>query len=154
FAGPVPDFPCDRADCAEGFEGGGAMLDVRVKTDRLAKLTRQVGLAKALGFELAWSLRRPEVRLRGPGYPADFAIRRRDSDYFVFSSIFLEGELSAYVPPEPRLIIDGGANIGFSTAYLARNYPSATVVAVEPSADNCTRIRRHCKGFGNVTVVE
>lgn len=130
------------------------MIDFQAKTNRIAAMTRLVGLAKALAFELTWSRRSPEVRLRVPGYPADFTIRRRDSDYFVFSSIFLEGELSVYVPPELRLIIDGGANVGFSTAYFAQHYPSATVVAVEPSGENCARIKRHCAGFGNVTLLE
>jgi FkbM family methyltransferase len=117
-------------------------------------LTRLVGFRKALGFELTWSLRKPEVRLRLPGYPADFAIRRHNSDYCVFSSIFLETELSGFVPPEPGLIIDGGANVGFSSAFFAHEYPSAAVVAVEPSAENCARIRKHCAGFRNVTLLE
>lgn len=113
------------------------MVDFQAKINRVEKLTRLVGFAKALGFELSWSLRSPEVRLRVPGYPADFTIRRHESDYSVFSAIFLEGELSAYVPSDPRLIIDGGANVGYSTAYFARHYPSATIVAVEPSGENC-----------------
>ncbi len=130
------------------------MIDFQAKTNRIAALTRLVGFAKALGFELTWSLRSPEVRIRVPGYPAEFSIRRHNSDYFVFSSIFLEEEFSAYVPPKPRLIIDGGANIGFSTAYFAQHYPTATVVAVEPSGENCARIKRHCAGFDNVTLLE
>jgi FkbM family methyltransferase len=130
------------------------MIDFRAKARRIAALTRLIGFAKALGFELSWSLRSREIPLRLPGYPADFAIRRHDSDYFVFSSIFLGGELAAYVPREPRLIIDGGANVGFSTAYFARQYVSATVVAVEPSVENCDRIKRHCSGFDNVRLVQ
>jgi FkbM family methyltransferase len=130
------------------------MIDFQAKINRITAMSRLVGFAKALGFELAWSLRSPEVPLQVPGYPAGFTIRRNNSDSFVFSSIFLEGELSAYVPTEPRLIIDGGANVGFSTAYFAQHYPSAAVVAVEPSGENCARIKRHCAGFGNVTLLE
>jgi FkbM family methyltransferase len=130
------------------------MIDFRAKAKRIAALTRLVGFTKALGFELSWSLRSHEIAFRLPGYPADFAIRRHDSDYFVFSSIFIEGELAAYVPPEPSLIIDGGANVGFSTAYFAHHYPSAVIVALEPSGENCERINRHCNGFGNVRLVQ
>jgi FkbM family methyltransferase len=130
------------------------MIDFRAKARRTAALTRLIGFSKALGFELSWSLRSHEIRFRLPGYPADFAIRRHDSDYFVFSSIFLEDELAAYAPREPRLIIDGGANVGFSTAYFARHYARATIVAVEPSAENCERIKRHCLGFGNVRLLQ
>src|SRR5262245_16506338 len=118
------------------------MIDFQAKTNRVAALRRLVGFAKAVGFELTWSLRSPEVQLRVPGYPTAFTIRRHNSDYYVFSSIFLEEELSAYVPAEPRLIIDGGANVGFSTAYFAQHYPSAIVVAVEPSGENCAWIKR------------
>jgi FkbM family methyltransferase len=129
------------------------MINFRAKFDRVAALTRLVGFAEALRFEVNWSLRTPEIRLRVPGYPADFTIRRHNPDYFVFASIFLEGELSAYVAPEPRLVIDGGANVGFSTAYLARRYPSATIVAVEPSVENCARIERNCAGLDNVVIL-
>jgi FkbM family methyltransferase len=129
------------------------MVDVRTKAARIAALSKLLGPARAIVFELAWSIRLPEVTLSIPNYPA-FSIRRNDSDLSVFWPIFIEGELSAYVPHSPRLIIDGGANVGFSTSYLAKRYPSAQIVAIEPSSDNCARIKQHCAGFDNVTILQ
>jgi hypothetical protein len=77
------------------------MFDIRTKFKRIAELRRLVGLAKAVGFELTISLRIPEARLRVPGYPSDFTVRRDDSDYSVFASIFLDDELSTSFAREP-----------------------------------------------------
>ena len=37
---------------------------------------------------------------------------------------------------DPKVIVDLGANIGFSTIALARRYPTARFVCVEPTAEN------------------
>ena len=44
------------------------------------------------------------------------------------------------------LILDGGANIGLSTLYLAEAWPQAKVVAIEPDAGNVEMIERNCAG--------
>jgi FkbM family methyltransferase len=113
-----------------------------------------VGLGEALGFEARWSLRRPEVDIALPGYPAGFTIRRFSSDIHVFGSVFFQGELEKSLPEDPRFIIDGGANVGYTTAFYAHRYPDATVIAIEPSRSNLAQLRRNCSGFRNVVALE
>ena len=117
-------------------------------------MIRLVGLAHALKFELLWSLRRPEIEVVIPGFRNSFLIRRYSSDRVVFSSVFLEGELEGYLPEGPGFILDGGANVGFTTAFYAHHYPSSTIIAVEPSGSNVIQFRRNCSGYGNVTLLE
>lgn len=112
-----------------------------------------LGAARAIKFEVAWSLRRPMIPIDLPGFPNPFLIRRFSSDLMVFSQVFVARELEVFLPASPRLIVDGGANVGFSTAFYAEQFPQAKVVAVEPSVSNCEMINRNCRGFDNVTVV-
>jgi FkbM family methyltransferase len=44
---------------------------------------------------------------------------------------------------EPQVIVDLGANVGFSTIALARRYPTARFVCVEPTAENRALLERN-----------
>lgn len=47
-----------------------------------------------------------------------------------------------------RMIVDGGANVGFFTLYALLTAPNARVVAVEPAPDSCARTRRLIRDHG------
>ena len=51
------------------------------------------------------------------------------------------------------LIVDCGANIGFSAAYFAEVFPGAKIVAIEPDVENCNLARRNCNA-GNVDIFQ
>jgi FkbM family methyltransferase len=127
---------------------------IMIKKDRITKLKRLVGLAAAVRFELMWTARRPEIEIALPGYRGSFVVRRFSSDMNVFHSVFIEGELESFLPEDPRFIIDGGANVGYTTAFYAQRFPNATVIAVEPSPSNLAQLRRNCAGYQNVVFLE
>ena len=55
----------------------------------------------------------------------------------VFDQIFIHQEYSCLQElKEPSLVLDLGANVGFSAAYFLSFFPRACVVAVEPDAGN------------------
>jgi FkbM family methyltransferase len=124
------------------------------KRERLKRLRSVVGLTRALDFELMWMIRRPEIEIAVPGFNRRFVIRRFSSDIHVFDEVFCQGELDAYLPDDPRFIIDGGANVGYTTAFLAGRFPGATVIAVEPSPANVVQFRRNCAGYKNIVLLE
>jgi FkbM family methyltransferase len=130
------------------------MVDLQYKLNRIQRWQTVVGLLEAMKFELLWSLSLPRVQIRVPGYPQRFSLRKGGSDISVFETVFVEQELNAYLPQSPRLIIDGGANIGLTTAFYAHRYPQARIIAVEPSAENCDCLRKNCASFKNISVVE
>lgn len=71
----------------------------------------------------------------------DHAVRLRmgsSSDAEVFRDIFLKNEY-AFIEslPEVHTIVDLGANIGLASALFLSRWPQASVLAVEPDADNC-----------------
>ena len=129
-------------------------MDIAYKIKRIKRWSSMLGFLQAFRFELLWSFRKPLIRVKVPGFRQPFSVRRNSSDISVFETIFLEQELGVYLPDSPRLIIDGGANVGFSTAFLACRFPGATIMAIEPSRENIAMLRINCQGMQNVTVIE
>ncbi len=50
--------------------------------------------------------------------------------------------------PRARLILDCGANVGYSSAYFLSRYPQATVIAVEPDLHNFSMLERNLSPYG------
>lgn len=115
-------------------------------------LRKLVGLWSALRFELEWTLRRPRLLVQLQGFDVPMTVHRGASDWNVFREVFIRNELELSDLEPPRVILDGGANVGYTTAWFARKYPHAKVIAVEPDEENCRRISEHCAGLRNVKV--
>jgi FkbM family methyltransferase len=134
-------------------------MDLGFKLRRVHRWASALGLFEALRFEIVWSFRQKHVRVRVPGFAEPFLLRRwkydyESSDWQVFEQVFVQREFESYEPIEPSLIIDGGAYVGFSTAFYAKKFPNAKVIAIEPSHDNSELLRKNCRGFENVAVIE
>lgn len=99
-----------------------------------------------------------------------FALRRQLSDYWAFDQCLATNALDLDSFPQGAkiratyenmlaqghkpIILDCGANIGFSAYWLSVEYPKAIVIAVEPDCDNARLAgynTRHCK---NVQIVQ
>ena len=129
-------------------------MDPAYKLRRIREWASTLGWREAIRFEMMWSLRRRRVKLRVPGFPRRFTVRRNGSDLSVFEQVMIDRELGGYLPEGATLVIDGGANIGLSTAFYACALPQALVVAVEPSAENCALMKENCEGLPNVEMLE
>jgi FkbM family methyltransferase len=108
------------------------------------------------GLRLALSLRdwkRPRGELydvRVPGLPYPVALRAGTSDARVLRQIFVEEELDFRLDGEPRLIVDAGANIGLSSIYLAKRFPTATIVALEIDTRNFAILNRNVRPYPSI----
>jgi FkbM family methyltransferase len=110
-----------------------------------------------------------ETRVPLPGGTGDVWLRPGTSDWPVFEQIFLHREYDtagtrqhdeivkryevACASGRPPLIIDLGANVGLSSVLLARTWPSATVVAVEPDENNFRMLRRNVSSLSNIAPI-
>jgi FkbM family methyltransferase len=80
-------------------------------------------------------------------YPIYF--RPGSSDLDVYRQIFIEREYSCLDGHAASgLILDCGANVGYSAAYFLTRYPRATVIAVEPDSDNFRALQKNIARFG------
>jgi len=70
--------------------------------------------------------------------------RHGTSDTDVFGQIFVYREYRCLDDvSDAKLIIDCGANVGFSAAYFLTRFPGAHVIAIEPDEDNFNSLARN-----------
>lgn len=75
--------------------------------------------------------------------------RPRSSDLDVFYQIFVAREFACLDDlPEPALIIDCGAYVGYASAYLLSRFPRSELIAVEPDPENYRLLTRNLAPFG------
>ena len=82
------------------------------------------------------------------------AFRPNTSDKWLINKIFNEHEYNFSIENfNPKLILDCGANVGYSTAYFANKYPQAKIIAVEPEPLNFKMLTYNTHFFDNVTCI-
>jgi FkbM family methyltransferase len=124
------------------------------------------GLARAVGvFSTASILVRRALGYAGPvsvcwssGSRESFAIRPTGSDLFVASQIFgwedyqLSDEIVARLNGVAKswraggdipVVLDGGANAGYSSIYFANKFPDACVIAIEPDPNTFAMLKEN-----------
>lgn len=118
---------------------------------------RQLGFSSFVRYFWYKKTRLPKsghfkVTSRKSKYP--LTCRAGSTDIDVFKHIYVIGEYDCLESLlQPDLIIDCGANAGFSSSYFLNQFPTATVMAVEPDPGNfemlklntdCLKNRCHC----------
>jgi FkbM family methyltransferase len=94
--------------------------------------------------------RRRLFDLTTPRAAFPLACRPNTSDFDVFIEMFIEAEYAAIDDLEDvGLIIDCGANVGYSAAYLLTRFPHAELIAVEPDAGNFEVMDQNLKPYGD-----
>lgn len=91
-----------------------------------------------------------DVRMAGIKKP--ILLRPGTSDHGVFYQIFIKQEYKIKLEFEPRVIVDGGANIGLSSVYFKNKYPDAHIIAIEPDDENFEMLRKNLAGYPNISL--
>jgi FkbM family methyltransferase len=91
-------------------------------------------------------VRKIRLKMKSPiqGY---ILFRETPSDHYTFGDIFEQEVYKTVLQhvPDCSMIVDLGANIGFASLYLAKAYPSARVVSVEPNRENFGLLQTNLK---------
>lgn len=134
--------------------------ELREKLGHTLSLAQSIGTLNALNLVARRSLGMAKPITVSCGVHR-LAVRPLDSDPFVLAQIFTEREYDAHpfwmerlnaVAAQMRqagrvpLIIDAGANVGYSALYLAEKFPEAVILAVEPDRNCVDLIERNCAG--------
>lgn len=129
-------------------------------------LNDAVGPLQAAGILAGRALGRDRVSVRCRG--RSFVVRPTNSDLFVLGQIFgskdydlgdmLTSRLNALARVSREVgrtpvIVDAGANVGYSAAYFATTFPDATVLAVEADRATFEIMKENVAGLGNVLPV-
>ena len=85
--------------------------------------------------------------VRGVLYP--LLCRVNTSDRWAFGQVFVRQEYGS-LPADlrPKLILDCGANVGYTSVYFLTRYASARVIAVEPDPHNFQILLRNLAPYG------
>jgi len=127
------------------------------RTRAIARYQRAIGFYPGLRW---WLIRSANgkgwIRQKGtvikPNYLA-YGLRARlgkSSDPDVFDQIMVTKELSRLCSMNPpQLIVDLGANVGYSSAFLLNAFPKAHILAVEPDPSNAALCRLNLSAYGH-----
>jgi len=110
-----------------------------------------------------------QLRVSAFGQSRDVALRSGTSDWMTFDQIFIDedydlrplaryGELHGMYESMVRegktpLIVDLGANVGFSALYFSLVWPKAQVVAVEPDPENFDLLQRNVASVATINAL-
>ena len=130
---------------------------VPVRAGRLARYRGAIstlGLSHWLGFQVrriptrVFSGRSP-FKITSKFFRHPLYARPRTSDLQIFNAIFAEGEYRNLDDLQGiRLVIDCGANVGYSSAYFLSRFPECVVIAVEADPENFEMLRRNLAPYG------
>jgi FkbM family methyltransferase len=125
----------------------------RKRLKRSAEYAERFGLRGLALLASILSARR-EVTLAVPDYRAALVLRPRTGDEPTFDAVIVREEygLPFDLPDEP-FIIDAGANVGYTAAFFAEKYPSATIYAIEPESANYGLLVRNTGAYERVVPV-
>ena len=135
------------------------MRDPHSRFAKYLRLARNLGPLHAIVFKLThvvdrrWR-RRGTYRLRSRHLSRPVHCRSGTSDFDVFEQVFGELQYACLEPKlEPTLILDCGANVGYSAVYFLDRFRRATVIAIESDPENARMLRRNLEPFGARAIV-
>jgi FkbM family methyltransferase len=80
-------------------------------------------------------------------------IRVNSSDVSVFRQVFIDREydIASAALSQGGIVIDGGANIGLTSVFLADRHPGIRIYAIEPDAANFQMLQINTSAYPNVS---
>lgn len=95
----------------------------------------------------------PDMPVRVPGIPHPVWIRVHTSDLWALQQVLIRREYECVLTSAPKVIIDGGANIGTTSVFYANRYPGARIYAVEPDPSNFLMLQKNTRMYPAVTAI-
>jgi FkbM family methyltransferase len=113
----------------------------------------------------AWILiqllvRRSAIPIAVPGLAHPVHVRPHTTDVDTFLEVFVRREYDLAGSKRASRgarkhtiasIVDGGANVGYTSLFFTRAYPDAHIIAVEPDASNFALLVRNTQPYPNIT---
>lgn len=82
-------------------------------------------------------------------------LRPGKSDYAILNQVFVDKQYDSFEFIEnPKIIIDGGANIGLSAMYFKMRFPDVKIYCVEPESENITNLKKNLNQFDGIHILE
>jgi FkbM family methyltransferase len=131
------------------------------KIDFFTNLSNKIGFMEAMEYRIknkffhllsqrGIDVSNKHFRFSVKGYRYPLWTRYGTSDIHVLYQIFVDQEYSCLSDvTSPKLIIDCGANVGYSSVYFLNKFPNVHVIAVEPDDKNFEVCRKNLLPYGD-----
>jgi FkbM family methyltransferase len=90
------------------------------------------------------------TNIQVPGIKSSISLRKGTSDVPTFFQVFLNNEYDINFIDNPKVIIDGGANIGLFTVFIKNKFPDSKVISIEPDKENFEILKKNVSGYENI----
>lgn len=95
-------------------------------------------------------LKHGRISLKSIKHP--FSLRSNTSDLLVFREVFLFRSY-AMTWQAPKIIIDGGGNIGLAALWFANQFPEAKIYTLEPAPSNFQALAKNIDPYPTITAI-
>jgi FkbM family methyltransferase len=119
----------------------------------IGQVMQLCGFGAAMRVLFAKLFRRETVQLVLKQGDVSATCRLNNSDLVIFIGTFLHGDCRISMSPEPRAILDLGANAGLTALQLRRQFPRARLIMVEPGHENCLICQRNTAHLADSVLV-
>ncbi len=127
----------------------GLIIQMQNKLVWYHHAARGLGLPSLARRQLQKRFGAAEIELSSKYLKHHVRRRRNSSDLYVFDQIFIELQYRCLDGVySPKLIVDCGANVGYSTAYFLSKFPSSKVIAIEPDSENFRLLKKNAHPYG------
>lgn len=119
------------------------------------KIIKYFGLAGVpVAIKQLFSDEESLIAIRSPyvDHPIHFRINTTDAS--IYWQIFINREYDIPMSIRPKLIVDAGANVGYSAIYFAKRFPDAKIFALEPEKSNFEVLKLNTASYPNIFAVD
>jgi len=124
-------------------------MDIKQFLSELFRFAHRFGVIQ--GLLLFFRLKivsQKNIRVPGIRYP--FSLRKSTSDYETFYSVIVHNQYKFGYRAIPKVIIDGGANIGLASIEMKNLFPEAKIIAIEPDEENFIQLNENIKPYKDI----
>lgn len=93
-------------------------------------------------------------KIKIPQLKHPISLRKNTSDLKVFFQIFVNKEYDINMGFIPNTTIDGGANIGLFSVFLANKYPDCQIIAIEPEDGNYQQLLKNTEHYSTISCLK
>lgn len=111
---------------------------------------RMIGWRWVIAERILRRLHIKEITLKCKGLNRRISCRVATSDIFEYQHLLGPKRDNIDLPGCPRVIVDAGANVGYSVLRFRLEFPDALIIAIEPEPDNISQFKKNCNGDKNI----
>lgn len=120
----------------------------------ISRYTQVLGTWQGLRLYALSKYASSPFQVRVPDVAEPVWVRPRTSDRNMLSDVLLEQEYDLPMDPPPKFIIDAGANVGYTSSFLASRYPDARIVSIEPEDSNFAQLQKNVGHLNQVQPIK